>query len=69
MAARRISERHETWATRLPREAENLWLTVLDLDTVGRLNLLAHCAALAVNAMHNLLDRKPKAYADRLAEA
>jgi len=67
----RINDRHAAWATRLPREAGDLWPVVLELDTEGRLDLLAHCAGLTVNAVHNPLDRKPKAWAhaDRLAEA
>ena len=69
-AGRRIAERHEAWAVRLPREAADLWAYVLALPATDLLDLLAHAASLSVNAVRWPHDRKPGvwAHADRLAE-
>ncbi len=69
-AGRRIAERHEAWAVRLPREAPDLWAYVLALPATDLLDLLAHAASLSVNAVRWPHDRKPGAWAhaDRLAE-
>lgn len=68
---RRIAERHEAWAQRLPREASEAWAFVVALDGGALLDLLAHCVSLTVNAVRNPLDRKPQAWthADALAQA
>ena len=68
---RRIAARHEAWTQRLPRDAEAAWAVVAAMDGATLLDLLAHCASLAVNAVHNPLDRKPGAWrhADALAQA
>lgn len=70
-AGRRIAERHERWAVRLPKEAADLWAFVQGLAATDLLDLLAHCASLTVNAVRTPFDRKPGAWAhaDRLAEA
>jgi ParB family chromosome partitioning protein len=70
-AGRRIAERHEAWAARLPREASAAWDFVLSLGSGDLLDLLAHCVGLGVNAVHNPLDRRPGAWAqaDGLAQA
>jgi ParB family chromosome partitioning protein len=69
-AGRRIAERHEAWAVRLPREAADLWAYVQGLGATDLLDLLAHAASLTVNAVRWPHDRKPGvwAHADRLAE-
>jgi len=68
---RRIAERHESWAQRLPREAAEAWVFIAALDGGALLDLLAHCVSLSVNAVRNPLDRKPAAWvhADALAGA
>jgi ParB family chromosome partitioning protein len=58
-AGRRIAERHEAWASRLPREAAEAWAFVAALDSTDLLALLAHCASLTVNAVQNPMDRRP----------
>ncbi|WP_312162738.1 ParB/RepB/Spo0J family partition protein [Phenylobacterium sp.] len=70
-AGRRVAERHEAWAVRLPREAADLWAYVQGLGASDLLDLLAHAASLTVNAVRWPHDRKPGvwAHADRLAEA
>lgn len=70
-AGRRIAERHEAWAQRMPKEAADAWTYVFGLSGSDLLDLLAHCVSLGVNAVHNPMDRKPGAWrhADDLAEA
>ena len=70
-AGRRIAERHEAWAGRMPREASEVWAFVGALSGTELGDLLAHCVSLTVNAVHNPLDRKPGAWghADTLAAA
>lgn len=70
-AGRRVAERHASWASRLPRDAHDLWPFVLALSVTDLLDLLAHCAGLTVNAVRAPFDRRPGAWAhaDRLAEA
>jgi ParB family chromosome partitioning protein len=64
-----LSERHEAWAERMPRDVADLWTFIAGLDTEGLLALLAHCASQTVNALRLPWDRKPRALetADRLA--
>ena len=70
-AGRSIAERHERWAVRLPKEADDLWPFVEGLGANDLLDLLAHCASLTVNAVRAPFDRRPGAWAhaDRLAQA
>jgi ParB family chromosome partitioning protein len=70
-AGRSVAERHAAWASRVPREAGELWAFVQDLSVTDLLDLMAHCASLTVNAVRAPFDRKPGAWAhaDRLAEA
>lgn len=70
-AGRGVAERHAAWASRVPKDAEDLWAFVLGLTATELLDLLAHCASLTVNAVRAPFDRKPGAWAhaDRLAEA
>lgn len=70
-AGRRIAERHEAWAARMPKEAADAWAYIYALSGGELLDLLAHCVSLGVNAIRNPMDRKPGAWshADALAEA
>lgn len=70
-AGRSIAERHERWAVRMPKAADDLWTIVQELGATDLLDLLAHCASLTVNAVRAPFDRKPGAWAhaDRLAQA
>ena len=70
-AGRRIAERHERWAARLPREASEVWDCLSAFGAGDLMDLLAHCVSLGVSAVRNPLDRKPAAWdhADRLASA
>lgn len=70
-AGRRLAERAEGWAERLPREAKALWPVLLALSGSDLLDLLACCAAEAVNAIRDPHDRRPgaSAHAEALATA
>lgn len=70
-AGRRIAERHEAWAARLPRETSEAWDYVCGLDAGELMDLLAHCVSLGISAVRSPMDRRPGAWAhaDRLAEA
>jgi ParB family chromosome partitioning protein len=50
-ADRSITKRHKDWAKRLPKDAADLWPHILRLDPAQRLDLLAHCVSLSVNAV------------------
>jgi ParB family chromosome partitioning protein len=62
-AGRRIAERHEAWASRMPRESAEAWGFVSNLPGGELLDLLAHCVSLGVNAVRNPLDRRSGAWA------
>jgi len=49
-AGQAFQARHAAWLERLP-ERESLWSWVAALDVDGRLDLLAHCVALTVDAL------------------
>ncbi|MDZ4375678.1 MAG: ParB N-terminal domain-containing protein, partial [Phenylobacterium sp.] len=70
-AGRSVAERHAAWASRVPKQADELWAFVLGLTVTDLLDLLAHCVSLTVNAVRAPFDRRPSAWAhaDRLAEA
>ena len=70
-AGRSVAERHATWASRVPKAADDLWAFVQGLAATDLLDLLAHCASLTVNGVRAPFDRKlgAWAHADRLAEA
>lgn len=68
-AGRRIAERYEAWARRLPRAAEDVWAVVAGLPGSELLELTAHCVSLGISAVRNRLDRRPGGWAhayDRL---
>jgi ParB family chromosome partitioning protein len=62
VAARRIAERHESWARQMPQEETDAWAFVLSLDSDSRASILAHCVGLTVNAVHGW-ERRPSAWA------
>jgi ParB family chromosome partitioning protein len=70
-AARQLADRHTAWAQQVPRETAALWDWLTGLDNEARLSLLAHCAALTVQAVRVPYDRRPRAlaHADVLAAA
>jgi len=70
-AGRSVAERHTAGASRVPKQADDLWAFVQGLTVTDLLDLLAHCASLTVNAVRAPFDRKPGAWAhaDRLAQA
>jgi ParB family transcriptional regulator, chromosome partitioning protein len=55
----------------LPNDEGHLWGILTGLDHESRMTLLAHCAALSVNAVQEPLNRNPRrlAHADTLARA
>ena len=67
--ARLLTQRHQDWQTRLPREPEALWDTLAGFGALSREALFAHCVALSVNAVFEPYSRRPRAltHADRLA--
>jgi ParB family chromosome partitioning protein len=69
-ALRRITERHEAWAKRMPTDLRDLWTFVGALDDAERLALLAHCAALTVDVLAVKWNRRPhaEAHANALAQ-
>jgi len=70
-AARRVAERHAEWARQVPRDTTLVWGWIVGLDESARLSLLAHCAAITVQAVRLPYDRRPRALAaaDQLAAA
>lgn len=70
-AGRSVADRHAAWASRVPKEADDLWAFVEGLPVTELLDLLAHCASMTVNAVRAPFDRRPGAWAhaDRLAQA
>lgn len=69
--AARVSEQHEAWAERMPRDVAELWGFIVGLTDQMRTALLGHCASRTVNALRLPWDRKPRSLqtADRLATA
>ncbi|MDC9813922.1 ParB/RepB/Spo0J family partition protein [Rhizobium binxianense] len=71
VAARILADRHEGWATDMPRDVADLWDFIAGLDQVSVMALFAHCASLTVNAVKQPWEQRPRAQrtADRLAAA
>ncbi len=57
-AGRGIGERGQAWRTRLPAKAADLWSALVDLSGSDLLDLMAHCASLAVSAVRDPHDRR-----------
>ncbi len=70
-AAKLLADRHEAWATDMPREVADLWSFIASLDHASIMALFAHCASLTVSAVKQPWERKPRAHetADKLATA
>ncbi|MGR7996767.1 ParB/RepB/Spo0J family partition protein [Xanthobacter sp. ZOL 2024] len=69
--AKALVDRHAGWASDMPRDVADLWGFIAGLDQASVMALFAHCASLAVNAVKQPWERKPRAHetADRLATA
>ena len=65
-----VDQRHQDWASDLPKQPEDLWDTLAGFDIDSRQALFAHCVAQSVNAIYEPYNRRPRAlaHADRLAE-
>lgn len=70
-AARMLADRHQGWATDMPREVADLWDFIAGLDQVSVMALFAHCASLTVNAVKQPWEQRPRAQhtVNRLAAA
>jgi ParB family chromosome partitioning protein len=70
-SARAIEVRHQQWAKQLPKGEDDLWNALAAFDADSRAALLAHCASLSINAVHEPWNRNPRrlAHADTLARA
>lgn len=70
-AAEVLADRHDLLAEQLPADPADLWAYLIALDADSRTALLAHCAALTVNAVKVPWERKARALAaaDDLAVA
>jgi ParB family transcriptional regulator, chromosome partitioning protein len=70
-SAKAIEARHRQWAKQLPQDDDDLWPTLVALDSDSQAALFAHCAALTINAVHEPWNRSPArlAHADALARA
>jgi ParB family transcriptional regulator, chromosome partitioning protein len=71
-AAKALADRHDAWRLRLPAAAEDVWEWLLGQETAVRLDLLAHCASCAVNAVrrpHEDVSSGQLVHADQLAGA
>jgi ParB family transcriptional regulator, chromosome partitioning protein len=62
-AAQALADRHAGWAADMPRDVADLWGFVAGLDHASVMALLAHCAALTVNAVRIPWEQKPNARA------
>ncbi len=70
-SAKAIDARHQQWAKQLPQDNDDLWPTLVALDSDSQAALFAHCAALSINAVHEPWNRNPQrlGHADALARA
>jgi ParB family transcriptional regulator, chromosome partitioning protein len=70
-SAKEIEDRHTQWAGQLPKDAGDLWNALIAFDGDSRAALLAHCASLSVNAVHEPWNRNPGriAHAGQVARA
>ncbi|HEF5875774.1 TPA: ParB/RepB/Spo0J family partition protein [Burkholderia cenocepacia] len=71
-AAKMLADRHAGWAADMPRDVADLWGFVAGLERASLMALLAHCAALTVNAVKlpwESSKRRAHETADKLASA
>jgi ParB family chromosome partitioning protein len=68
-AAKALADRHEAWASDMPRDVADLWSFIAGLDQASVMALFAHCTSLTVNVVKLPWERKPRAHetANRLA--
>jgi ParB family transcriptional regulator, chromosome partitioning protein len=71
VSAKAIEARHQQWAKQLPQSEDGLWAALVAFDGDSQARLLAHCASLSVNAVHEPWNRSTArlAHADALARA
>jgi len=69
LTLKKIEDRHEGWAARLPREPGDLWAFVLTLPLTDRDMLLAYCVSQSVNAVEERAKSQPDQGAEYLALA
>ena len=50
--ARAVQERHDAWASDIPKDDDALWDWLAGLDDTSRMALLAHCVSYGVNALY-----------------
>ena len=69
--AKAVEDRHKGWAAKLPKDANDLWNTILAFQPEDRSHLFAHCVSLTVNAVRDSYNPHPKAiaHADQLGQA
>jgi ParB family transcriptional regulator, chromosome partitioning protein len=70
-AAKTLADRHEAWASDMPRDVADLWGFIAGLDQASVMALFAHCASLTVNAVRLPWEHRHRARqsADMLATA
>ncbi|WP_456304653.1 strawberry notch-like NTP hydrolase domain-containing protein [Acidomonas methanolica] len=56
-SARAVQERHDAWASDIPKDDDALWDWLAGLNDASRMALLAHCVSYGVNALYE----RPKA--------
>lgn len=61
--AKALADRHTGWASDMLRDVADLWDFVTGLDHASLMALLAHCAALTVNAVRVPWEQRPDARA------
>ena len=68
--ARTLTDRHQFWLASMPKQSEDLWVTLSRLAEQSRQSLFAHCVGLSVNGVHEAYNRRPQAlaHADVLAK-
>ena len=56
-SAKAMDARHDAWKARLPKEDDSVWDVLVAFDATEQASLLAHCAALSVNALYEPANR------------
>ncbi|KUO51843.1 MAG: DNA-binding protein [Sphingomonadales bacterium BRH_c42] len=51
-SARAVQDRHDAWASDIPKDDDALWNWLAGLDDASRMALLAHCVSYGVNALY-----------------
>ena len=51
-SAQAVQERHDAWASDIPKDDDALWDWLAGLDDASRMALLAHCVSYGVNALY-----------------